>query len=78
MKIQGHLEDLTFGSELRDGSRVVDALLLMRVMDLETGQVTFMSTLTEGTDDIIAAGLISVARTLANNSWREIDDEENE
>lgn len=76
MRIQDSLAGVEFGTEVEEGEMVQDALILMRVTRMSDGRTSFLSSLTKGTDDIVAAGLLSAARATEALGWSPVDDEE--
>lgn len=57
--VRDALSAVEFNADLNDDDLIVDAFVVMRVQD-ETGRTWITTAVTEHTDDIITAGLLSV------------------
>ena len=59
---QDALKGVEFGSELVDGLQVVDAMILVRTVDMETGEESWGMDATTGMSGLVQLGILEAAR----------------
>lgn len=78
MNLHEALKSVDFKSGLNDNEMISDAVVLMRVTNMETG-LTFMAVRhSTGADSITVTGLLYAACRVDDRGWEEVDGDENE
>lgn len=78
MNIHEHLANLDFPLKMAEDRVVENAIVLMRVIDMETGVRSFAIAASDGTDEIVAAGLLAVAIDVSTEyGWDDVDKDDN-
>lgn len=66
----------TFGVDIDDDDVVVDAYVVVRVQNMETGKTAVVTATTDHTDVVVSRGLLACATEIsAQTEWADRDDD---
>lgn len=74
--IPAALADHVFNADIEDGDAVVDAYVIVRVQNIETGDTSVVVSTTAHTDVVVATGLLACATEIsAQTDWARHEDD---